>query len=150
MGYDFKASGKISHCCLTFSATNNTCLAIHLSKSHPVSGRLLALVMDSTWARSQVLCSAGMHGLRQQPFAFHSGPDTASCNFFLYSRHLTLSSLSHKHEGHQTSVGRYGSLENFLCTHTPRTARSGYCHISGNEIVPALERMHEGCYHYAN
>lgn len=63
LSYDFKAGGKISHRCLTFSTTNNTCLAIHLSKSHPVSGWLLVSVMDSRRAKSQVLCSVGTHGV---------------------------------------------------------------------------------------
>lgn len=42
-------------------------LAIHLSKSHPVSGRLSVAVMDSRWAKSQVFCSVGVRHLNGNP-----------------------------------------------------------------------------------
>lgn len=74
LSYDFKAGSKVPLCCPTFFATNNTCLAIHLSKSHPVSGWLSVLVMDNRSAKSQVFCSVGVHGFRQQPFGFVSTP----------------------------------------------------------------------------
>lgn len=72
--FDFKAGSKVPLCCPTFSATNNTCLAIHLFKSHPVRGRLSVLVMDNRSAKSQVFCSVGMHEFRQQPFGLVSTP----------------------------------------------------------------------------
>lgn len=98
-GYDFKAGGKISCCCLTFSATNNLCLAIHLSTSHPVSVRLSASLMDSTRANGQVVCSAATHGVRRQPFGlFLLRAQCAILQQFLLT-HLTLSSFSQQHEG---------------------------------------------------
>lgn len=85
LGYDFKAGGKISCCCVTFSATNNLCLAIHLSTSHPVSVRLSASLMDSTRANSQVVCSVAAHGVRRQLFGLF--PLRAQCGILQLSLH---------------------------------------------------------------
>lgn len=61
LSYDFKAPAAESHTAvrLTFSATNNTCPAIHLSKSQPVSGAALGL-RDGQQTGGE-LPSAGAH-----------------------------------------------------------------------------------------